>query len=86
VYDLPEGIRLEVDRTEFPGNRIEYEVEAEWHDEEEVRRVVTGLLDGYNVRYSPQTRTKHERFLAAAGLAPKEGRFSGGSGGRPESR
>jgi len=86
VYDLPEGIRLEVDRTEFPGGRIEYEVEAEWHDEEEVRRVVTRLLDGWNLRYAPQTRTKHERFLAAAGLAPKDGPVSDRSGGGAESR
>jgi uncharacterized protein YjbK len=73
VHDLPDGIRLEVDRTEFPGGRMEYEVEAEWHDEEEVRRVVTRLLREWKVRYSPQTRSKHERFLAAAEIARSGG-------------
>jgi len=73
VYRLPEGIRLEVDRTEFPDGADEYEVEAEWEDEEEVRRVVAGLLDQWGMQWTPQTKTKHQRFLEHAGLRPNSG-------------
>jgi uncharacterized protein YjbK len=63
VYPLPNGMRLELDATVFPGERIEYELEAEWHDEEEVREAVTRLLDSSGVGWVPQTKTKHQRFL-----------------------
>lgn len=71
VYALPHGMRLEVDATEFPGGAVEYELEAEWPEEEEIRATVVGLLDAWGVRWKPQTRTKYQRFLEY--LGPNEG-------------
>jgi uncharacterized protein YjbK len=63
VYSLGEGIRMEVDRTEFPGGRVEYEIEVECQDEEKARHLLLGLLDSRGVRWVPQTKTKQQRFL-----------------------
>lgn len=67
-FPLPNGDVLELDRTEFPGGRVDHEVEVETADPDEVRDLLEDLAERAGVRLEVQTRTKYERFLEAAGL------------------
>ena len=69
TYDLGDGYRLEFDRTEFPGERLDYELEVELrephHTAEEARRRVLELLARHDVEPGPPTTSKFARFLDA---------------------
>lgn len=67
-YPLANGDVLELDRTEFPGGRLDFEIEVETAHPEEVRSLLEDLAGRAGVPLEVQTRTKYERFLEAAGL------------------
>lgn len=63
------GFTLEVDRTEFPGARVEAEVEVETEPEriEEVRRHLLALASDIELRLEPQPLGKFARFRKYSG-------------------
>ncbi len=71
TYDLGEGYRLELDRTELPGGHVDYELEVELraphHTAEEALRRVQALLARHGVEPGPPTTPKFARFLDALG-------------------
>lgn len=64
-YPLPTGDTAELDRTEFPGGGLDYELEVETEQPEEVERYLQSL----GVPLEPQSKTKFRRFLEAIGRA-----------------
>lgn len=62
-YPLSQGEKLELDRTEFPGGRVDFEIEVETSDPERVRLELHGLAARAGFPLEVQTRTKYERFL-----------------------
>ncbi|HXE72503.1 MAG TPA: CYTH domain-containing protein [Candidatus Nitrosotenuis sp.] len=66
-FPLPGGDFLELDRTVFPGGQVEFEVEVETRQPDQVRAWLEGLWARTGVVVEPQTRTKYERFLASLG-------------------
>ena len=59
-----QGLMLEVDRTEFPGGRVDVEVEVETEDVERARRVLMTFADSHHLHLQPQTLGKYSRFVA----------------------
>lgn len=68
-YPLPTGDTAELDRTEFPGGGLDYELEVETERPEEVERHLHTL----GVILAPQSKTKFRRFLEAVGRARERG-------------
>ncbi len=64
-YPLPTGDTAELDRTEFPGGGLDYELEVETERPEEVERHLVSL----GVPLEPQSKTKFRRFLESIGRA-----------------
>ncbi len=62
-----DGLVLEVDRTAFPGDNIEAEVEVETTDVERARALVYGAARDAGVALFEQRSGKFERFLGYAG-------------------
>lgn len=60
-FPLPSGDTAELDRTEFPGGGVDYELEVETEDPAAVER----HLESLGVPLTPQTKTKFRRFLDA---------------------
>lgn len=67
-FPLPTGDHLELDRTEFPNGRTDFEIEVETLQPEAVRALVEELAARAGVPLAIQEQTKYERFLEAAGL------------------
>lgn len=69
VYRLADGYLAEVDRTEFPGGRIDFEVELELRQVHHTAAAAVAALDaaapGHGVDSLPNPRSKYARFLAA---------------------
>ena len=59
-----QGLMLEVDRTEFPGGRVDVEVEVETEEVERARRVLMTFADAHRLHLQPQTLGKYSRFVA----------------------
>ncbi len=64
-HRLSNGDILELDRTRFPGDRVDWEVEVETRRPEEVRVLLAGLAEEAGVVLEEQQQTKYERFLEA---------------------
>lgn len=67
VFALNNGDRAELDRTELPGGRIDYELEVETEDPETVTGLVSALLEQASIPLEWQTQTKFARFLECLG-------------------
>lgn len=63
TYRLPGGLLLEVDESRYPDGARDFEVELETADPEQDRPKLLELLRRAEVRFSPQTETKYQRFL-----------------------
>lgn len=63
-YPLPTGDTAELDRTVFPDQSVDYELEVETERPDEVER----YLESLGVPLTPQSKTKFRRFLDAVGL------------------
>ena len=61
------GYTLEVDRTSFPGDKVEVEVEVETEDPEGARAHLHAIAQGAEVSLFNQTRGKYARFIASLG-------------------
>jgi uncharacterized protein YjbK len=59
---------LEIDRTIFPGGKVDHELECETLEPEQLKRVLKELFANLQIPYSPQDKTKFRRFLEAVGL------------------
>jgi len=64
-FRLSNGDILELDRTRFPGDRVDWEVEVETRKPDEVRALLAGLAEEAGVVLQEQRQTKYERFLEA---------------------
>jgi uncharacterized protein YjbK len=64
-YPLTDCAVLELDRTTFPGGRVEFEVEVETLHPEQVTALLEDLARRAGVVLLVQDRTKYERFLEA---------------------
>ncbi len=64
VYNLSEGICLELDASLYPDGHEDFEVEVETEKPEEDRERLRNLLERLGVDNEPQTETKYQRFLA----------------------
>ncbi len=64
-YPLTDGSVLELDRTTFPGGRVDFEVEVETMHPEQVTSLLEDLARRAGVVLQAQDRTKYERFLEA---------------------
>ena len=58
-----EGLKLELDMTNFGEGHTDYEIEAEYNIEDEVRSKLTTLLGTLKIVYRVQDKTKFQRFL-----------------------
>ena len=63
VFTLGQGIKIELDETRFPGDRVECEIECETDNESLAREKVSDILRKAGVQAFPQMKTKHQRFL-----------------------
>jgi len=68
-YPLPDGDVLELDRTTFPGGRVDFEVEVETLQPQRVLLTLEELARRAGVALHIQEQTKYERFLEALGQA-----------------
>ena len=59
-----QGLMLEVDRTEFPGGRVDVEVEVETEEVERARHVLMTIADAHHLHLQPQALGKYSRFVA----------------------
>ncbi|MGE0491882.1 MAG: CYTH domain-containing protein [Vulcanimicrobiota bacterium] len=69
-FRLSGGWLLELDRTVFPGGRVEFEAEVETEDPEATRAELATLFAQAQVALTPQTKTKYARFLEAVQRRP----------------
>lgn len=69
VYDLGEGYLAEVDRTELPGGRVDYEVEIELRRDEHTADGARAALEAACPSGAPRpiSTPKYQRFLEAIG-------------------
>ena len=60
---LPNGSVAELDRTTFPGNRTDYELEVETDDPAPVQAWLTRRFGELGLALRAQTKTKNQRFV-----------------------
>jgi uncharacterized protein YjbK len=63
TYPLPDGSLAELDRTQLPGNREDFELEIETDRPEPVERWVSARFRELGLELRPQPLTKFRRFL-----------------------
>ena len=63
LFTWARGLRLEVDASLYPDGFKDFEVELETHRPEQERPKLITLLQGLNLQFTPQRRTKYQRFL-----------------------
>lgn len=64
-FKMPEGLLIELDRTDYGVAGVEYELECEFPDAtfDMVKDFVMPLLLKTNISWTPQNKTKYQRFL-----------------------
>ena len=63
-----QGFTLELDRSQFSNQRIDYELECETLDFDLLRNLLADLFNRLQIPWKPQTSSKYKRFLETVDL------------------